>query len=469
MSAAGAGRPLRVAVAGATGFVGRALVPRLGEHHEVIGLGRRAPSDSGEWTGQPGVRWRRCDLFSLRETEQALDGVDVAVYLVHSMMPSSRLTQGSFEDLDLLLADNFGRAAGACGVRRIVYLGGLVPHDVPAGALSRHLQSRLEAEQALAVAGVPVTSVRASLIVGRGGSSLDILVKLVERLPAMLCPAWTASQAQPIALEDVVAMLARCVEDDATLGRVCEVGGPDVLSYREMMRETARILGLRRPMLSVVFFSPGLSRLWVSLITGAPRELVSPLVQSLRHPMLVDDPWLQKRMDRPGTPFAEALAEAVRGERVARQPTARSLQRLPLPAGRDATWVAREYAVWLPRCLRPLLEVKLDGPRTRFHVRGLERPLFELTYQPERSGPSRALFEVTGGLLAGERIGQPRLEFRTTPDGAHVLAAVQDFHPKLPWWLYAWTQAWVHLFVMHGFARHLRSQPPAPGAPAADD
>ena len=139
------------------------------------------------------------------------------------------------------------------------------------------------------------------------------------------------------------------------------------------------------------------------------------------------------------------------------EPTARSIQRLPLPAGCDATWVAREYAVWLPRFLRPVLRVELDGPVCRFLVRGVRDPLLELTYVRERSGPDRALFEITGGKLAGPRLGgMPRLEFRTAPDGEHALAAVQDFHPRLPWWIYTLTQARVHAFVMWGFGRHLR-------------
>jgi uncharacterized protein YbjT (DUF2867 family) len=461
--------PIRVAIAGATGFVGRPLSEALAERYEVMALGRRAPADAAP-PGRVGLVWRRCDLFSLRACEAALEGVDTAFYLVHSMMPTARLTQARFEDLDLLLADNFARAAAAAGVRRIVYLGGLVPRDGH-GPLSGHLESRIEVEKALEAHGVPVTAVRAGLVVGPGGSSLQILVRLVERLPVMLVPRWTLTRTQPIALDDVVTILVRCLEDPATIGRVCEVGGPDVLSYREMMAETARVLRLRRWMLPVPFFSPGFSRLWVSLVTGTPRALVSPLIESLRHPMLAEDRWLQEAMGHPGRRFRDALARAVRSGGVAKEPVARSVQRLPLPPGRDATWVAREYATWLPRFLRPVLKVDLEGRSCRIRLRGLARPLLELVYRPERSAPSRALLEVTGGLLAGERVGRPRLEFRITPGGDSVLAAVQDFRPRLPWWIYLLTQARVHLLVMRGFARHLRREgrTPAPGgAPQTD-
>jgi len=446
----------RIAVAGATGFVGRALVRLLAERHAVIALGRGVvapPETTADEDVRPGVTWRRCDLFSLYETEQALEGVDAAYYLVHSMMPSSRLTQGHFEDLDLLLADNFGRAAGRAGVKRIIYLGGLVP-EIEEG-LSKHLASRLEAERVLGGYGVPVTAVRAGLVVGRGGSSLDILVRLVGRLPAMVCPRWTGSLSQPIALDDVALLLARCLDLEETTGRVCEVGGPDVLSYRDMMRETARVMGKRRFMLPVPMVTPSLSRLWVTLVTQTPKALVAPLIQSLRHPMVVRDRWLQEKVGLAGKPFAEALAESLRTEGLVRQPMARSVQRLPLPKGCDALWLAAEYAAWLPQALRGGVRVERTEKGLNLYPLGLDRPLLTLDFRPDRSGPNRALLEVSGGMLAGRAIGFPRLEFRTIPDGSGALAAVHDFRPRLPWWLYTRTQAYAHLWVMWRFGRHL--------------
>jgi len=445
----------RVAVAGATGFVGRSLVKILAQQHAVVALGRgvvEQPDDPHD-EPTPGLSWRRCDLFSLYETEQALEGVEVAYYLVHSMMPSSRLTQGDFEDLDLLLADNFGRAAGSAGVKRIIYLGGLIP-DVEEG-LSRHLASRLEVERVLGGYGVPVTALRAGLVVGKGGSSLEILVKLVGRLPAMVCPAWTGSLSQPIALEDVVELLARCLDVEETTGRVCEVGGPDVLTYRNMMQETARVMGKKRFMLPFPLVTPELSRLWVTLVTQAPKALVAPLIQSLRHPMVAEDPWLQEKLGLSGKPFAEALAESLRAEGLARRPIARSVQRLPLPPGRDSIWLAAEFAAWLPVALRGLVRVTRTEHGLNFCAVGLPWPLLELTFRPDRSGPNRALLEVSGGILAGESVGFPRLEFRTIPDGSGSLAAVHDFRPSLPWWIYARTQAYGHLWVMWRFGRHL--------------
>ena len=161
-----------IVIAGATGFVGRALAPALAPTARVIGLSRGARTPDSVY-----AEWRACDLFSLLDAEHALEGADVAFYLVHSMMPSAHLTQGHFRDLDLVCADNFARAAKSRGVRQIIYLGGLVPEG---GALSPHLESRLEVERALGAYGVPVTSLRAGLVIGAGGSSFAMLQRAVS-------------------------------------------------------------------------------------------------------------------------------------------------------------------------------------------------------------------------------------------------------------------------------------------------
>jgi hypothetical protein len=231
-----------------------------------------------------------------------------------------------------------------------------------------------------------------------------------------------------------------------------------------MMRETARVMGKRRFMLPVPMVTPGLSRLWVTLVTQSPKALVAPLIQSLRHPMVAQDRWLQEKVGLPGKPFAEALAESLRTEGLVRQPMARSVQRLPLPKGRDALWLAAEYAAWLPQALRGGVRVERTEKGLRLFLRGLEWPLLTLDFRPDRSGPNRALLEVSGGMLAGQAIGFPRLEFRTIPDGSGALAAVHDFRPRLPWWIYTRTQAYAHLWVMWRFGRHLAAV--AAGKPA---
>lgn len=463
-------RRLRIALAGATGFVGSALAERLASHAIVYALGRRhAGGASREQEDErPRIVPRRCDLFSVGQTAEALEGAEIAVYLVHSMSPNARLTQGRFEDLDLLLADNFARAAARAGVRRIVYLGGLLPPD-PRRGISPHLASRFEVEKALAAHGLPVTAVRAGLVVGAEGSSLNLLVRLVERLPVMICPAWTTSPTQPIALGDVVSILERCCLDEATCGRVCEVGGPDVMSYREMMRTTARVLGRRRPMWAVPFVTPALSELWVSLVTGTSRSLVRPLIESLRHPMVVSDGWLQTRMGLVGQPFAQALEESLRRSRIFKRPIARSVQRVALPPGCGVDWLADDYPRWLERRLPRVFRVERSSERVCITLRPMRRPLLLLERRRDAEPDGRSIWLVMGGALARPaEEGEPRLEFRATPDGVSALIALQDFEPALPWWLYAVTQAPLHEAIMTAYRWSLarRGRAASPGIPA---
>lgn len=453
-----------VAIAGASGFVGRALIQRLQARQRVVALGRHPPAESRR-AGESGVEWRGCDLYSLRDAEQALAGCDAAVYLVHSMSPSARLTQARFEDADLILADNFARAAEKNRLKQIVYVGGILPAQPE---LSRHLASRLEVERALGSGAAALTALRAGLVIGAGGSSFQILQRLVERLPIMICPAWTRSLTQPVALEDLLLALEGVLLKREFYGRTLDISGPDVLSYAELIRRTGLALGLRRWLWPVPFFSPRLSVLWVRLFSGANSELIAPLVESLKHDMLAKpDPLIQK-LKLANIPTDAALRSAVAGTalpapvRTAQRQrqydasrTVRSVQRLPLPAGSDARWVARRYPVWLKRFLRPFLKVDLErSGRTRIGLRFMERALLELTFAESRSAADRQLFYITGGLLARSK-GRDRLEFRETPDGASILAAIHDFEPALPWPIYNLTQARAHLFVMHSFARYL--------------
>jgi uncharacterized protein YbjT (DUF2867 family) len=449
---------MTVAVAGASGFIGRALCERLATGHRVVALSRTSAPSAG------GVERRRCDLFSLLDCEHALAGADVAVYLVHSMMPSARLTQASFGDMDLILADNFARAAKRAGVKQIVYLGGIVPES---GALSPHLASRVEVEHALAAHGVPVTTLRASLVIGPEGSSFRILQRLVERLPVMVLPRWTRSACQPIHVDDVVALLAGVCGADFARGETFDIGGPEVLSYAALIKRTAQALGRKPAFVEVPFFSPELSRLWVTLVTGTTRELVGPLVSSLRHPMVARDLRLQQRLALPGLPLDEALRRATVPVPAAptRPPTkgpdvvstVRSVQRLPLPEERDAVWAAAEYMTWLPRALWPMLWVTVtEAGLVRFGLLGLRAPLLELAWSRERSRPDRTLLYVVGGLLARITEGhRGRLEFRVVLGGRTLVAAVHELVPSLPWPVYNATQALVHLWVMRAFGRHL--------------
>ncbi len=450
-------------VAGAGGFVGRWLCAALRDRGaEVVGLGRSVE----DGVVQDGVTWRRCDLFNLLACERALEGADFVVYLVHSMQPSARLTQASFEDMDLILADNIARASASVGARRIVYLGGLIPQG--AVELSRHLASRREVESALGGHGVPVTSVRAGLVLGPGGSSFDILRRLVERLPAMILPPWTRTPTQPVWIEDVVAVIVRLLEEGLAVGGSVDVGCPQVMTYRALIERMSAALGVSRRLVDVPFGPVALSELWVSLVTGTPRALVAPLVESLTHPMVARDRDVQLSLGVPGLDVDTALRRALqppparlptppRAPAEPRANTVRSVQRLRLPAGRDADWAAQEYLAWLPHGLWPMLQVVRGSQDTcSFRVRGLGLELLRLRYAPERSTADRALLYVVGGVLA--TTGGPhrgRLELRASAGGDVLLAAIHDYVPSLPWPVYLATQALAHLLVMKMFGWHL--------------
>lgn len=459
-----------VAMAGATGFVGTRLREALRDRYDLICLTRSSASLAMQ-RGRPGEIWRKCDLFSVLELEEALAGADYAIYLVHSMMPSARLIQGTFADMDLILADNFSRAAQTCGLKQIIYLGGLIP---PMDPLSPHLASRLEVERTLGSRSTPVTALRAGLIVGPGGSSLRIVINLVRRLPLMILPAWTQTQTQPIAIEDIIKAVERTIGEEAYIGGQFDLGGPDVMTYSDMLKRTAQVMGRKRHFLHLSLFSTGFSKLWVTLLGGASRYLVGPLVDSLKHPMVAKENRLLETIQPESISFDTALQQSLDGEgeivpnprdsvrpkdkrSLRRARRVRSVQRMPLPGSLHAEDIGPLYFSWLPSALRPFLRFSKKGPhtyRTSFILK--KWVLIEFTFSVERSTPDRQLYYVTGGFLA-QTANNPkgRIEFREIQEPRCLLVAVHDFTPTLPWFLYRRTQALYHLWVMKRFAKWL--------------
>ena len=246
---------------------------------------------------------RRFDLDDEASLGPALDGVEVAYYLVHSMAQ-----KGEFARRDLRHARAFGRAARAAGVDRVVYLSGL--GDDREG-LSEHLASRRAVEDVLASTGPDLTVLRAAIVLGRGGASFEMLVQLVRRLPVMLCPRWVETASQPIALADAVGYLADAAETDATRGQRLEIGGPEVLTYREMMLRFARLEGRRRLIVTVPLFTPGLSSHWIGLVTDVPAAVARPLAEGLRNRVVVSNGAARRLMPRDLATFEEACRAAL--------------------------------------------------------------------------------------------------------------------------------------------------------------
>jgi uncharacterized protein YbjT (DUF2867 family) len=267
----------RLLIAGATGFVGRPLVERLvAEGHAVRAMTRRPDRYDGPAEPVAG------DVADAASLEHALDGIDVAYYLVHS------LGSDDFEQRDARAAEAFGRAAATAGVRQIIYLGGLGAED-PA-ELSPHLRSRREVEGLLGAGGVPVTVLRAAIIIGAGGVSWEITRQLVKNLPAMVTPRWVHTKTQPLALSDAVRYLAGVLDHPDALGRVFDIGGPDVLTYADMLHRAARVRNGRPvPILSVPLLTPRLSSLWISLVTDVDATTARNLIDSMSTEVVVRD------------------------------------------------------------------------------------------------------------------------------------------------------------------------------------
>jgi uncharacterized protein YbjT (DUF2867 family) len=271
---------MQTLVTGVSGYVGAALVPRLQrDGHVVRGLAReparvRAPLDDVV----------RGDALTGRGLDGALEGVRVAYYLIHSMEGA---TNGAFPEQELLAAERFAAAARAAGVRRIVYLGGLAPRELPA---SRHIASRLAVEQALLAAAPESIALRASIVIGARSRSFRFLVRLIERLPVLALPAWRDNRTAPIDGRDMLEFLAAAATAPARLGgRSWDVGGPDVLSYAELIERIADRMLVRRPSVSLGVNLTPLASTLAAAVAGEDAGLIAPLMESLEHDLLPRD------------------------------------------------------------------------------------------------------------------------------------------------------------------------------------
>lgn len=288
-----------ILVTGATGFVGRHLVPALvAEGHDVRAMTRDPDTYDGEGTAVEG------DVTTPSTLGPALDGVDIAYYLVHS------LDEEDFEETEARSARAFGEAAGEAGVRQIVFLGGLGPDD--ADELSVHLRSRRAVESLLGEGGVPVTVLRAAVIVGDGGISWEITRQLVENLPAMVVPQWAMTKTQPIALDDVVRYLVGVAGSEAAIGEVFEIGGPEALTYLEMLQGASEVMHGRRKIIAPVpMLTPGLSSHWISFVTDVDATTGRNLIDSMGVEVVVTDDSIREVVPFEPMTYREAVERAL--------------------------------------------------------------------------------------------------------------------------------------------------------------
>lgn len=292
----------KILITGASGFIGRRLTKALlAEGADLRCLLRRAaPLPTGAETAIG-------DLLEPDTLPAAMEGIDTAYYLVHSMAGG----RAGFEARDRTAAVNFSTAAAAAGVRRVIYLGGL---GETGGDLSEHLKSRLEVGEILRSAPFATTFLRAAVIFGAGGASFEMIRSLVEHLPIMITPRWVSTKCQPIAVGDVISYLTGCLHEERTAGDTFDIGGPEILTYREMMERFAAIEGRRMLIIPVPVLTPKLSSYWIGLVTPIKPSIAMPLIEGLANEVICRDNRIRELLPFRLTPYNESVKIALSEE-----------------------------------------------------------------------------------------------------------------------------------------------------------
>lgn len=471
--------PPRVLVFGASGYVGGWLVPRLLREPVTVRAAARSREvlEARDW---PGVEIVEADALAPGTLDAALADVDVAYYLVHSMAAGK-----NFGRLDLEAADHFAAAAARAGVRRIVYLGGLVPGD----ADSEHIVSRAETGDRLRRGPVPVTELRAGIIIGPGSAAFEVMRDLVLHLPVMTTPRWVRATSPPIALDDLLEYLVRIPFIDEAAGGTFDAAGPETVTYEDMMRLLAEVAGKRQPwIIPVPVLSPKLSSYWLGLVTAVPTPVARALIGGLKHDFTADDAELRRLVPQRLLGVREAIEASFDAERAHRVAARWSEGSFPVRdrqhdiayyakrAGGEAEssappdvvwarlcriggdnrygymnglWTLREFMDWcvggagLSRGRRDPDTLRLGDTVDSWTVLGLDPPR-RLTLKFGMKAPGAGVLEF---------------DIDPTPSGGSRIRATAYWHPKGFWGLAYWyALVPAHLFIFRGWTRALARQ-----------
>ncbi len=464
----------QILVFGASGYIGSNLVPYLVERgYPVRAAARNRKVIEGR--GWAEVECIAADALDPASLTAALAGIDTAFYLVHSMAAGK-----DFGRLDLEAAANFRDAAAAAGIRRIIYLGGLIPDDPE----SEHLQSREETGDSLRAGSVPVTEVRAGMIIGPGSAAFEVMRDLVNYLPVMVTPRWVESKSPPIALQDLLVYMEKLAFIDEAAGEIYDAGGPEVLTYREIMDTLAAMLGKRPLIIKVPVLTPRLSSYWLRLVTAVPYNVARALIDGLRHDVLADTTPLRQLIPRELMPLDVAIESALKAEREQTLPAhwvegsmhcrnyepryafyAKQASGYCLTsASPDKIWAAvctigdrgDFFSLNLLWWIRRVGDWLIGGPSFRRHRRHSR----ELRY-----GDVVDAWRVIGYdpnhkltlLMEMKAPGAGVLEFEITEEGnMHRVKATAYFHPAGVWGLLYWYPLIpAHLWIFKGMTREV--------------
>ncbi len=462
-------------IAGASGFIGTAVSRELVRSNNVVVLTRSSARSRHADPDVP-ITWLFCDLYSRREVERALAGADYAIYLVHTRMPSARLNQAQSDDMNLLLADNFARAARINGVRQILFLGGMISEE---SISSRLLRIGNEIEETLSSYGTPLTLLHAGLVVGPGGTFTRLLSHVVLRFPLVVMPGALAGRQQPVSVSDVTKAIIYCLGNEEAYGRHFDVCGPDVMTLREILQDIAGVFRKKRLFITLRFLPVKLYALWVRLLCrDTDSATVNFLIGSFCHNMLEGTACLHDSESENRVSFRMALQESidtaagqlVPNPRIATrtkdevdlrfESRVRSIYRIPLPLRRNAAWVAETFFRWLPDYVWPLIKCRVEPDGScNIRLRFFPLHLLTLTFRADHSTEDRRLYFITRGFLVRSGGGRKaRMEFRDVLSGRFTINAIHDYAPRLPWLLYVVTQAMFHGVVMRSFRKYVERQ-----------